>query len=178
MMHTWLRRAGLSLAALLAIPAVALAYLEYATPSGQTVGAAVMMWLNGSSQAVPTSATNPLPVTTTPSAASGTSSLTATTPSATVASLVTNNAANVSSWPTASGNAPSAYWVRNRGSNSIAWCERGGTCTCSTNAIAPSNGKLLQAGESYGIAPSGAAIAYNVPTVVACSGTSVVEIDQ
>lgn len=60
-MKTWLRR---TLAALLilAVPTTAWAYKEYILTTGETVGVAVMAWLNGSGQAQAVSASAPLPV--------------------------------------------------------------------------------------------------------------------
>jgi hypothetical protein len=46
---------------LVTLPALAWAYQEYQTQGGQAVGAAVLMWINGSSQAVPASASTQLP---------------------------------------------------------------------------------------------------------------------
>jgi hypothetical protein len=106
----------------------------------------------------------------------GSGGLIATTTSATVTSLYTGNANNLASWPT-SGNAPRRITIRNLGTANIAFCPFGGTCTCVENGVAATNGFTIRAnGDWLGFTLNN--IAYNTPTIVACSGTVKVEIDQ
>jgi hypothetical protein len=49
--------------ATLALIVGALAATQFLTPAGESVGSIVLMWINGSGNAVPASAANPLPMT-------------------------------------------------------------------------------------------------------------------
>jgi hypothetical protein len=117
-------------------------------------------------------------VTTFPGAASssGVGALTATTSSATIASLYTGNANNLASWP-GSGDAPPFFFVRNLGTTGIAVCIYGGTCTCAANGVAATNGVTIPAAAVLGFSPRRGTPA-TTPTIVACSSTDAVEIDQ
>lgn len=50
-MRDSVKRVAIAVAMVLAVPAVAVAYLEVQTPAGVSVGTAVQMWLNGANQA-------------------------------------------------------------------------------------------------------------------------------
>lgn len=127
----------------------------------------------------PASPAHPCPVQTLPSANNGVGALTATTSSATVASLYTGNANNIASWPTSGGSttyAPVNFYLRNLGATDAAFCARGGTCTCPENGVAATNGVTLQAGGGFGFILVN--VLYSEPTIVSCSGSDVVEVDQ
>ncbi len=70
-MRKWLKRAALAAAVVIGLPTIALAYAEFQALSSTpgiscangdcSIGAMVMMWVNGSGQAVGASAANPMP---------------------------------------------------------------------------------------------------------------------
>lgn len=107
---------------------------------------------------------------------SGVGALTATTSSATIASLYTGNANSLATWPGA-GDAPPYFWVRNLGTTAVAVCLYGGTCTCAANGVATTNGWTIASAGSLGFSPL-RGTSYATPTIVACSSTDAVEIDQ
>ena len=71
---------------------------------------------------------------------------------------------------------PSAFYnlyVINRGTTDVAFCPRGGTCTCPENTVANTDGVTVAAGLSYSFPYSD--IVPATATIVACSGTPTVE---
>lgn len=64
--------------------------------------------------------------------------------------------------------------IRNLGNTDAAICPAGGTCTCSENGVANTNGITVQAGQFISLLINNVTPA--TPTVVACSGTPTIEV--
>jgi hypothetical protein len=107
-------------------------------------------------------------VTTSPSPSKGSGAVVATTTSALINTMLVNSSGPA--LPATLGN----LVVINTGQTDAAVCPAGGTCTCPENGAATTNGVTIPAGNG-GFQFNLGGVAATVPTIVACSGTDVVQ---
>jgi hypothetical protein len=146
-MRRWWKRAAIAAGLVFGVPAVALAYLEYLTPTGQAVQTTVLMWLNSSGQAVPNSATTPMPV-----AATETPGLRTIVP-LDVSSVTTGGIAVIA---LTAGHRTKGGWLQNPKAAAADLCVNEiGTATGTASA---GNTTCVGAGQSYNLTPSAGAV--------------------
>lgn len=148
---------------------------QFVSPLGGPSYGSVIERRQGTSGSVnvPVDELNPLPVTTAAGpSTNGNGSLSATTASARINTMTVNSS---------SGALPaglSGMTVINTGNTDAAFCSNpgsaGATCTCPTNGVAATNGITLPAGKGGYIFNLGGVSSAN-PTVVACSGTAIIQ---
>lgn len=138
------------------------------SPSTLTSGQQATILLDSGHRQVVSLGSSSVTVYTMPPLFTGNGSLATSTASALINTMTVNSTG---------GALPStlAYLVvANNGTTDVAFCAKGGTCTCSGNAVAATNGLTVKAGyAAWQVNLTG--VASSTPSIVACSGTPTVE---